>query len=144
MKKFIAYVIFVFVVGISSYLYYGSVQSSQYDGTAIPYIHQVLPEISTWDPETVKQLLAPEVLKTVTPENLNSILEELSKIGELQEIGEAKFKEKSNGGGQQMVVTYVLDAQYSSGETAVTISLLETDDSYQVYFFNFESGVLFQ
>ncbi len=144
-KKFIAYVIFVLTVGISAYLYYGAVQSAEYDGTAIPYIQKVLPEISTWDPEIVKQYLAPDVLKTVSAEDLKNILAELSKIGELQSIGEMDFKKKSTSEvGQQLVITYIGDAQYSSGETTVTISLLEKGDSYEVQHFNFESAVLFQ
>ena len=147
-KKFIAYVILVFVVGFSGYFYYESVQSAEYAGTAVPYIQQVLPEISTWDPEIVKQHLAPEILKTVSAENLKNILAELSKIGELQSIGKMKFKKKSTGGegdmAQQPVITYVVDAQYSTGEATVTISLLDKGGSFEVQHFNFESGALFQ
>lgn len=148
LKKFIAYVVFVFVVGFSAYFYYGSVQSAEYDGTVVPYIQKVLPEISTWDPDVVKQYLAPEVSKTVSPENLKNILAELSKIGELQSIEKMKFKKKSTGGegdiAQQPVVTYTVIAQYSTGETTVTISLLDRGGSYEVHHFNFESGALFQ
>ncbi len=148
LKKFIIYVVFVLVVGLSAFFYYGSVQSSRYDGTAIPYIQEVLPEISTWDPEIVKQYLSPEVLKTVSAENLKNILGELTKIGDLQNIGEMKFKKKSTGGegdmAQQLVITYTVNAQYSTGETTVTISLLDKGGSYEVHHFNFESEALFQ
>ena len=74
LKKFIIYAIFVFVTGFSAYFYYGYYQSSQYDGTVIPYIQKVLPELSTWDPEVVKQYMAPEVLGTVTDKNGNPVI----------------------------------------------------------------------
>ncbi len=148
LNKFIIYAIFVFVTGFSAYFGYGAYQSSQYDGTAIPYIQEVLPKISTWDPEIVKQCMAPEVLQNVTDENLKDIMEALAQIGELQSIGEMKFKKKATGGVgdlvQQPVITYTVNAQYSSGATIVTIALLDKGGSYAVYHFNFESEALFK
>ena len=148
LKKFIIYVIFVLITGFSAFFYYEHTQSAQYDGTAVPYIQKVLPEISTWNPEVVKQYLAAEVLQTVSEENLKNILAELSKIGELRSIEKFKFKKKSTGGEgdtqQQPVITYIVAAQYSTGEATVTISLLDKGGAYKVQHFNFESGALFQ
>ena len=148
LKKCIIYAIFVFVTGFSAFFYYGYYQSSQYDGTVVPYIQEVLPKLSTWDPEIVKQFMAPAVLRTVTDENLTSIMGALAQIGELQSIGEVKFKKKATGGAgdlvQQPVITYTVTAQYSTGETIVTLSLLDKGGSYDVYHFNFESEALFK
>ena len=148
LKKFIIYAIFVFVAGFSAYFGYGAYQSSQYDSTAVPYIQEVLPKISTWDPEVVKQCMAPEVLQNITDENLRDIMGALAQIGELQSIGEMKFKKKATGGVgdlvQQPVITYTVNAQYSSGETIVTIALLDKGGIYEVYHFNFESDALFK
>ena len=148
LNKFIIYVIFVFVTGFSAFFGYGYYQSSQYDDSVIPYIQKVLPELSTWDPEIVKQYMAPEVLQTVTTENLKNIMGALSQIGELQSIDKMKFKKKSTGGAsdlvQQPVITYTVTAQYSTGEAIVTLSLLDKGGSYEVYHFNFESRALFK
>jgi len=143
LKKFIIYAIFVFVTGFSAYFGYGYYQSAQYDGTVIPYIQKVLPELSTWDPEVVKQYMAPEILGTVTDENL-----ELAQIGELQSIDEMKFKKKATGKPgdlvQQPVITYTVKARYSTGAATVTLSLLDKGGIYELYHFNFESAALFQ
>jgi len=148
LKKFILYVIFVLVTGFSAFFIYGSMQSSEYDGTAIPYIKETLPQISTWDAEIVKQLMAPEVLETVSAENLTNILAALADIGELQSIGDATFKNKSTGGNVQSakdpVITYEVEAQYSTGDATVTISLIDRGESYEIYHFNFKSKALFQ
>ena len=148
LKKFVIYAIFVFVIGFSAFFYYGYYQSSQYDGTVVPYIQEVLPKLSTWDPEIVKQFMAPEVLRTVTDENLASIMGALAQIGELQGISEMKFKKKATGGVgdlvQQPVITYTVTAQYSTGEAIVTLSFLDKGDSYDVYHFNFETDALFK
>ncbi|MCK5913787.1 MAG: hypothetical protein KAG12_07890 [Desulfuromusa sp.] len=148
LKKFVIYAIFVFITGFSAFFYYGYYQSSQYDGTVVPYIEEMLPKLSTWDPVVVKQFMAPAVLKTVTDENLTSIMEALAGIGELQSIGEMKFKKRATGGAgdlvQQPVITYTVKAQYSTGEAIVTISLLDKGNSYDVYHFNFETEALFK
>ena len=148
LKKFVIYAIFVFITGFSAFFYYGYYQSSKYDGTVVPYIQEMLPKLSTWDPVVVKQFMAPEVLKTVPDENLKNIMGALAQIGELQSIGEMKFKKRATGGAgdlvQQPVITYTVKAQYSTGEAIVTISLLDKGSSYDVYHFNFETEALFK
>jgi len=146
LKKFIIYAIFVFVTGFSAFFYYGYYQSSQYDGTVIPYIQKVLPELSTWDPEIVKQYMAPEVLSTITAEDLKYTMERLAQIGELQSIDKMKFKKKATGKAgdlvQQPVITYTVNAQYSTGKATVTIALLDKGGVYQIYHFKFGTEAL--
>ena len=148
MKKLIIYVIFVFIVGFSSYFIYGSRQAAKYDGTAVPYIQEVLPKLSTWDTETVKQCMVPEILQTVSDEKLEHLLKSLSIIGELKSIGEAKMKNKDTDDNSRLakglIVTYDVEAQYSTGDVIVTLGLLEKGGSYQLYYFNFQSQALAQ
>lgn len=148
MKKFIIYVIFVFVVGFSSYFIYGSMQAAKHDGTAIPYIQEVLPKLSTWNLETVKQYMVPEVLQTVSDEKLGHLLKSLSKIGELKSIGDVTFKDKTTDDKGRLVkglvVTYDIEAQYSTGAAIVTLGLLDNGGTYQIYYFNFQSKALAQ
>ena len=146
MKKFIIYVLCVFICAFSGLYIYMYVQSSHYEKTAVPYINEVLPKISTWNPALAKEYMAPEVLSRISPAELESLMLSLSKIGELKSVGEPEFKKKSSGedmtSEQQPVVTYTLDAQYTSGEAKVTISLLDKGDTFSVYHFNFQTEAL--
>ena len=148
MKKFIIYVIFVLVTGFSAYFGYGAYLSSQYDGTAIPYIQEVLPKISTWDADRVRPYVASELLQTVTEEDFNNLMQALSKIGTLQSIEEMKFKGKSGEQKGQLkqstIITYEVAAKYSTGDAIVTISLFDRDGSYEISQFNFQSAALAQ
>ena len=109
-------------------------------------MEEVLPQISTWDADIVRQYMAPEVLQTVTAENLKNLMAALSKIGELKSISKFSFQNEVSGDNVQFVggtvITYEVEAEYSSGATVVTIRLLLRDDSYQVYHFNFQSQAL--
>lgn len=148
MKKFIVYVLFVFVCGISIYNGYRYKQSSEYEKTAVPYVRDVLPRISTWDPAQAQGYMAAEVLERVSSEELQKLMASLSVIGTLEGIDEISFKNKTSGEHitrkQQPLVTYNLVARYSSGEAKVRISLLDKGDSFAVYHFNFQSAALTQ
>lgn len=146
MKKFVIYVLCVFVFGISGFFIYRQVLASRYEATAVPYINQVLPRISTWDPSLMPEYMAPEILEKVSSKQLATLMKGLSSIGELQHIGNAKFKNKSTGRfdepAELAVITYTVDTQYSTGQSTVTISLLDLGESYRVYHFNFQSSAL--
>ena len=146
MKKLLIYVFFVFVTGFSAYFGYYVVQSSRYDGPAGLYIQEVLPVISEWNPDTIKRYMAPEIATTISTEELAALMRALAKIGSLQSIGKVSFKSKSTVDNIQHdkypIITYEVDAQYSSGNAKVIISMLDRDSSYDLYNFNFQSKAL--
>jgi hypothetical protein len=148
LKKFIIYVLFVFTCGISIFFTYNYMQSSAYEATAIPYIETVLPQISTWDSVKVSDYMAPEVLERVTDAELAALMQSLSKIGTLTSIDKITFKNKASGENitreKQPLVTYLLEAEYSSGHVKVTLTLLDRGDSFDLYHFNFQSEALAQ
>lgn len=148
MKKFIIYVLFVFICAFSGFFIYKSKLSSQYEESAVPYIKQVLPLISTWDPSLARDYMAPEVIERVSDVDLETLMQSLSQMGDLQSIDKIAFKNKTSGEHTTQahlpLVTYDLTTHYSSGEVSVTISLLDKGESYEVYHFNFQSEALAQ
>jgi hypothetical protein len=148
LKKFIIYVLFVVTCAVSAFFVYTNMQSSQYEDTAVPYIRQILPIISTWDPVLAKDYMATEVLARVTPAELESLMLTLSQIGELKSIDKVKFKNKASGENVTLdkypLVSYTLETQYTSGRVKVTISLLDKGDSFEVFHFNFQTAALTQ
>jgi len=142
-KKFIIYLICVVTIGVSGGFYYDHMQSTKYDVLAVPYIKKVLPVLSHWDVEQVKQYLAPEVLQTVSDKNLKTLLTSLSQIGTLESISEIELKNtKSVEDDQGLIVTYDVEAQYSTGPATVTLRLLDMGEGYRLYYFNFQSQAL--
>ncbi len=146
MKKFIVYLVVVVTLGISGGYYYDYSQSQKYDTLAVPYIEEVLPKLSSWDLDQVKGCMAPEVLRTVSDEQLGGLLKALSQLGELKSIGETSFKNKADGDAKSAVagniVTYDIETEYSSGPVMVTLRLLDKGGVYQLYYFNFQSESL--
>lgn len=146
LKKFIFYVFFVFLCGFSIFFGYRHLQSSKYEKTAVPYIRQVLPVISSWDPTLIKDYMAPEVLARFPDQSLQELMASLSQIGTLEKIENIAFKNKSSGENitrdRWPLVTYELEARYSSGDVVVTIGLLDKGDAFDVYHFMFQAEAL--
>ena len=149
MKKYFV-LITLWVVSIAAAVggleLYKSHQGAEFDKTAIPYIRTVIPQISTWDPETVRALMAPEIAANIPDERFVRAMHLFSKLGALQSIDEPKFSEASVDQeteiGKQTIVEYKIDAQYENSEAEITLQLLERGESYEIYRFNFSSELL--
>jgi hypothetical protein len=121
-------------------------EAAAYEPTAVPYLKMVIPELSTWDPQTIKSYMAPESLRNTPEENIIKIVEHLSKLGALKELAEPDFSKLFTSaavdGGREKIVTYSIDAVYENGNAVLTVSLLDLGDSFQIYKFNFNSSAL--
>jgi len=145
-KKFLIYVLLVFVCGISAFFIYKHRQSGAYEETAVPYLNQVLPQISTWNPELLNDYMAPEVVERIPQQRLVALMDGLSRLGTLEQVERIKFKNKASGklvtADESPVITYEIEAQYSSGPAEITISVLDQGTSFAVYHFKFYSQAL--
>jgi len=140
-------IIFLFIiilfgsVGIYTYM-----KSSEYSETAVPYINEKIPELSTWDHEVAKKHLAPGILAETKDEDLEKLMRWFSKLGALQSIEEPQFINVSSSAtianGQQTIATYTIIAHYENGDAAITMGLLEVEDGFKIYQFHLNSNAL--
>jgi len=125
---------------------YKSHQGTEFDKTAIPYIREVIPEISTWNPETVKALMAPEIAATIPEEKFIRAMLFFSKLGALQSIDKPEFSEahidQETDIGTQTIIEYKIDALYENANAEINLQLLKKGASFEIYRFNFSSEVL--
>ena len=131
------------IVGIE---FYKSYQGTEFDKTAIPYIREVIPEISTWDPETVRALMAPEIAANIPEEKFTRAMRFFSKLGALQSIDEPEFSQvnvdQDTEIGKQTIIEYTIDARYENAKAEIILQLLERGASYEIYRLNFSSELL--
>lgn len=149
MKKYFV-LIALWVVSIAAAVagleIYKSYQGTEFDKTAIPYIREVIPKISTWNPETVKALMAPEIAATIPEEKFVRAMRFFSKLGALQSIDEPEFSEahidQETDIGKQTIIVYRVDALYENAEAEINLQLLKKGESFEIYRFNFSSELL--
>ncbi len=127
--------------------HYLSVQKeSQYSTTAVPYIKMVIPELSKWDPEIARKYLSADFLKKIPAANFEHTIKALSKIGSLQTMEEPIFEEVYSGdtpdGEKETIISYTVNAKYSTVEAIITMTLLDRGGVMNVYRLNVQSEAL--
>ena len=146
MKTFLVYIVVVFCCGIGTFFIYRHIQASHFNSTAVPYIYEVLPKISSWNPDLLDQIIAPEILRQTDRADLVRLMASLSRLGTLETIGVPRFRHKATTGSnpeqEKEVVTYLVEGVFSRGPAKITLSLLQDGSSYRVYHFNFQSEAL--
>jgi len=138
----------VIIVVIGGSILYDRYKTSEFDDRAVPYIKEVIPEISQWNPIKTKALMASEVAATISEEKFAQAMDLFSRLGSLQSINEPKFIEVHTGEqgdiGTQTIIEYDIDAEYSNGDATINLKLLFRDGLFQIYNFNFSSEALLE
>lgn len=149
LKKFFSMLVawLIVIIGvIGGSALYDRYKTSEYDDRAVPYIKEVLPEISKWEPATTKALMAPEVAATIPEEKFSQAMTLFSKLGALHSIDDPKFLDVHTGEqaevGEQTIIEYDVDAEYANGDATINLKLLIRNDLFEIYNFNFSSETL--
>lgn len=126
-------------------------QASQYDPVAIPFLQKVIPEISTWQEDTIRENMSPEALENTTPERFAAIVDRFARLGVLKSFSTPHFEEVSEtrsgnaisgSGPATTIVTYVADAVYENGDATINFKLAVRDNGLEVEYFTIQSEVL--
>lgn len=151
MKKVLVPLVIALVVvpsaffGVKAFNHY---KSEQYAATAIPYIRQVVPEISRWDPALIKRYLSPASRAQTPDEKIDKIVHYLSRLGPLVQMGKPRFVSEDSSvyvaGVQATIVNYDVDLEYEKGSAVMTLGLLAGKDGFQLQNFNIQSQALAQ
>lgn len=138
------FVVIVAVIG-GSFLY-DRYKTSEFDDRAVPYIKEVIPEISQWNPTKTKALMASEVAADISEDKFAQAMDLFSRLGRLQSVEEPKFIDVHSGKqgdiGEQTIIEYEIDVQYTNGEATINLKLLLRDGLFEIYNFNFSSEAL--
>ena len=127
---------------------YSGYQQSKYEKTAIPYIKEIVPLISKWNPKEIKPYFTSEALANVSDEDLEKMFKWLSKLGELKSFEEPQFLNIFSGtsiqSGSHTIITYHVLAKYESGDANINLRLIATETSFALYHFNINSKALIE
>lgn len=117
----------------------------KYDVTAIPYLEEIVPKLSQWDPVVTKKLMTVDIFEDIPEDKFNAILVMFSSLGTLKEIKAIEFdnlqKDRTTKGGVKNIVEYTVGASYEKGEAELEVKLVDLDGEYEIYHFTVASEV---
>jgi len=125
------------VVGLVSYSYF---KAEEYNNTAVPFIKEKIPELSSWNSEVMQKYRAPSTLEISLDENLTQVTTRLTKLGELKSFEEPEFVNIESSAvasnKEQTLATYNILSRYENGDALFTVKLLEVDGGFSLYTFH--------
>ncbi len=136
--KLIGAIFVLFVVFFISIAAYVSSKSSEYETTAVPFINELIPKLSTWDIEVFKEYSAPKLNKESSDADLSRLLKWFSKLGKLKSTGEPDLNGVKNGN----ILTYAIPVRYEAGEAIISLTIEDTEDGFLIHHFDLDSIAL--
>lgn len=143
------------ILAVFGIKYYNSYQAEKYDVLAIPYLEALIPKISTWQEDVIRENLAFRARKQLDPEKLSAIIATFSKLGELKSYSTPKFEQVARSMTEKdemyrdedelkTILTYKSDAVYEHGDAVITFILAVKEEQLDLYYFNIQSNALLQ
>ncbi|QQX78962.1 hypothetical protein JK628_15515 [Shewanella sp. KX20019] len=140
---FLGFISLIIIVAV-----YSGYKQSEYNETAVPYIKKVIPIISEWDIEKAKPLFVSATFENTSDEDFEKLFRWLSKLGTLKNIEDPTFTQVHSGAtiqdGTSTIVTYTVIGHYENGDATITIRLLDSEDSFEIYHFKINSLALIE
>jgi hypothetical protein len=130
------------IVAVASLIGFISLKKTKYDKVAIPFIESYIVELSSWEPDRVRQYWAPEVLAQLDPEETERLFLAYRQLGALQSHDPPLFLQV--GAHTKIpysaLVTYQVPARFDGGEALLTIQLVPTEsEGLKVWHIHIES-----
>jgi hypothetical protein len=133
-------IILLVVLGIAGLFGYVKYQQSTYALTAVPFIKEVIPKITRWDPNEIKPYLSPEALSATSDADLTKMFSWFAKLGALKTVGEPVFQNVFAG--SQKIITYSVPTTFEAGEALIVFRLVDLGTEFKILSFNINSKAL--
>ncbi len=121
---------------------------SDYELTAVPYLREVIPEMTEWNPDVFWKHYPSEVIKDTNREQHDKIVHIMSRLGEMTSMDAPEFRNVTSSAttraGGRTIVTYVVQAKFENGDATITARLQDDDGVFTVYSFNVNSMALYE
>ncbi|MBW2503041.1 MAG: hypothetical protein JRE16_00575 [Deltaproteobacteria bacterium] len=134
---------FVVILGIiAGSAVYNHYKSSRYDESAHIFLKKTVPQLSNWDVDQIRLLMAPEALERISDTTYNATITLFAKMGRLLSFDKPKFSQIHLEDKDRAIVEYTIDAKYENGDAILTVNLLHEDGEFKIYHFNVQSSAL--
>lgn len=139
--KILVGVISVIVLVMLSTIY----TESRLKKTALPYVNNVVPLISSWDPDLIMSFFSQELLDQIDKDEFIAMIDAISQLGDLEGFDPPVFSAVSTrinlADRLKRTVDYNVNAKYSNANAMISIGLEEFEDDFKIYGLHFESDI---
>jgi len=118
---------------------YTSKQEDNYAQTAVPWMEQNLPEITTWEIDQTWNRLAPEAKAIIDRRQLDAILNQYELMGIYQGMENPEFSRLASAlslFSGDAKINYSAKLHFSNADAILTITLVQRQGEFMIYNMN--------
>ena len=132
-------IVAVLLIIFGALYFYTAEQEKKYQNTAVLWLKDNVPFITTWDPDQTWTRLAPEAKELVSQSQLNTIIKDYRLMGRLKSMEEPVFSKLASAFSAlswDKKINYSAQMHFSNADALLTITLVKRDGQFKIYNLN--------
>jgi len=133
------------VAGLVLYMSWYKIKAERHNETAIPYLEQALPQLTSWRYAQLEPLLSPASQAVFASEKVRAAYRAYNRLGRLRSVERPEFlgdrSEKIDQLGEVELIAYQVPLQFESGPAVIKLNLASDGQRYYIHHFSIQSRV---
>lgn len=131
--------------GLVLYMSWYNIKAERFNETAIPYLEQVLPKLTSWQYPELEMLLSPTAKTVFASEKVRAAYQEFSQLGQLQSMSRPEFmgnrSETIEELGEVELIAYQVPLEFETGPAVIKLNLASDGQRYYIHHFGIHSHI---
>ena len=131
--------------GLIFYVVWFNMKAESYDKTAIPYLNDAIPRLTSWQLNELEPLLSAQAREKLSSEQGKAAYEHFTQLGQYKSMGKPQYKSENPGQTEELgnfrIATYNVPVEFESGPAMIKINLATTEDKIYIHQFGIHSEV---
>ena len=133
------------VAGLVIYTQWFNIKANQYDETVVPYLQSALPDLVSWQFESLQLLLSPSAKGDFENEKMRDAYRSFKQLGEFRSMQKPQYLGHASSSsavlGEIEVIDYQVVVELDSGPATIKLKLFNDGKSYFIHHFSIQSDV---
>ena len=131
--------------GLAMYMSWYNIKAERFNETAIPYLEQALPKLTSWQYSELDMLLSPTARAVFASDKVRAAYEGYSRLGPLQSMSRPEFmgnrSETIDELGDVELIAYQVPLEFETGPAVIKLNLAGDGQRYYIHHFGIHSQI---
>jgi hypothetical protein len=131
--------------GLVLYMSWYNIKAERFNETAIPYLEQALPKLTSWQYPELEMLLSPTAKTVFASDEVRAAYQAFSRLGQLQSMSRPEFmgdrSETIEELGDVELIAYQVPLEFDTGPAVIKLNLVSDGQRYYIHHFGIHSQI---
>ncbi len=144
LKRSLIFIVLM-AAGLVLYMSWYNIKAERFNETAIPYLEQALPKLTSWQYPELEMLLSPTAKTVFASDKVRAAYQEFSQLGQLQSMSRPEFmgnrSETFEELGDVELIAYQVQLEFETGPAVIKLNLASDGQRYYIHHFGIHSHI---